>query len=262
MFLSLILLFSSIAISSVSSFCSITGLTNIFPGAFYTVILMGIVLEIGKLSAVSFLHVYWKKVSFIRVYLSSIVLILMLINAMGMFGYLSNAHIEKEISNLSKTQTIELVHNKIKIEQDNIKDIDKQTSLIDNALDKLTQTGRAATTLTQIKAQQKTKNDLQQSKIKHQDILTQLNQQELEQSLNNKKIESDLGPLKYVANFFSTTDYNNVLTWFILIIIFVFDPLALILLNCSLYILDNLKEEKQYKFIPSTEIKNEDVIKN
>ena len=95
MYFALLTLIVAISISGVAAYYSIIGLTAIFPAAFIPIIVMGIVLEIGKLITASWLYQNWKQTSrFLKTYLSIALVVLMLITSMGIFGFLSKSHIE------------------------------------------------------------------------------------------------------------------------------------------------------------------------
>ena len=90
--------FTAIALSIIAAFYSVIGLAQIFPGSFWPIVLMGAVLEIAKLVTVSWLYNNWKDtVLAMRYYFLIAILFLMLITSMGIFGFLSRAHIESNI---------------------------------------------------------------------------------------------------------------------------------------------------------------------
>ena len=97
--MNILVFLTGIAISAVAAYYSIIGLTTIFAGAFWPVVIMGSVLEVGKLVAVSWLYNNWQNVPLlIKSYLMAAILVLMLITSMGIFGFLSKAHIEQNLA--------------------------------------------------------------------------------------------------------------------------------------------------------------------
>ena len=93
MFIAILTLLSALSISGVAIFYSVIGLATIFPGAFVPVVIMGSVLEIGKLITASWLYRHWKQTRFLlKTYLTVSVIVLSLITSMGIFGFLSKAH--------------------------------------------------------------------------------------------------------------------------------------------------------------------------
>ena len=153
---------TGIAISAVAAYYSIVGLTAIFSGAFWSIVIMGSVLEVGKLVSVSWLYNNWKYTPFlIKTYLVSAIMVLMLITSMGIFGFLSKAHIEQEVAmNTGVADQIQILDNEIKFIEDAIQDIDKQVSQIDAAITKLTDRGQAQTSLNSADRQRKNRDAL------------------------------------------------------------------------------------------------------
>jgi len=114
MFIAILTLLSALSISGVAIFYSVIGLATIFPGAFVPVVIMGSVLEVGKLITASWLYRNWKQTRFLlKLYLTTAVVVLSLITSMGIFGFLSKAHLEQNLQSENLTQRIEIVNNKI-----------------------------------------------------------------------------------------------------------------------------------------------------
>jgi hypothetical protein len=202
---------------------------------------MGVAFEIGKIASVSFLHFHWKKAPFlIKSYLIMAVFVLMFINSMGDFGYLSKAHIEQEVNNSSKTNQIEITLSKIEYEKSFVADIDKQIAQIDNNIDKLTATGRAASSLQAATQQRKQRDSLTATKLTHLNTLQGLNSDKINAEAANKKLEADFGPLKYIADAIysdpSSSQLENVVRWIIIVLVLVLDPLALSLLVAAQFV--------------------------
>ena len=135
--------------------------------------------------------------------------------------------------------------SRIETEKNKISDLDKQIAQIDDALAKLTSQGKAQTVLFQINAQKKNRQALVTQKDIEITTLDNLNKDRIEKEQNNKKIESSFGPLKYLTDvFFTNPNSNNletVVRWIIITIVFVSDPLALILLVSAIFNLRNRK---------------------
>lgn len=138
MFIALLTLISALSISGVAIFYSVIGLATIFPGAFVPVVIMGSVLEVGKLIAASWLYRNWKQTRFLlKFYLATAVVVLSLITSMGIFGFLSKAHLEQNLAENTVVQRIEIINNKIESEQTYIK---RQTLIIERAEKSLSRT--------------------------------------------------------------------------------------------------------------------------
>jgi hypothetical protein len=131
MFIAFLTLLSALSISGVAIFYSVIGLATIFPGAFWPVVIMGSVLEVGKLVTASWLYRNWKHTRFLlKTYLTIAVVVLSLITSMGIFGFLSKAHLEQNLAEDTVTQRIDIINNKIESEKTYIK---RQNAVIERA---------------------------------------------------------------------------------------------------------------------------------
>ena len=129
MFIAILTLLSALSISGVAIFYSVIGLATIFPGAFVPVVIMGGVLEVGKLITASWLYRNWKFTPFmLKSYLTIAVIILSLITSMGIFGFLSKAHLEQNLASDTLIQRIQILNDKIDSEKNSIA---RQNAVID-----------------------------------------------------------------------------------------------------------------------------------
>jgi|TARA_A100001391_G_scaffold33643_1_gene18261 hypothetical protein len=129
MFIAILTLLSALSISGVAIFYSVIGLATIFPGAFVPVVIMGGVLEVGKLITASWLYRNWKFTPFmLKTYLTTAVIILSLITSMGIFGFLSKAHLEQNLASDTLIQRIQILEDKIQSEKNTIL---RQNAVID-----------------------------------------------------------------------------------------------------------------------------------
>ena len=238
MIINIIALLAALSVSGVAAFFSIIGLTAIFSGAFLEIIIMGSVLEVAKVVAVSWLYQNWKQTEkFIKYYLTSAVIILMFITSMGIFGYLSKAHIEQQIIiNNSNVDQISTLNNQISLEKEIISDYNTKIGQIDEAIKDIREI-RGGNPRDSLKYAEKYSAERQQylegklaSEKKINEIKTQVFLLEAEQ----RKLEAEVGPIKYIANvIYGQADPNQLeraVRWVIIILVFVFDPLAIVLL--------------------------------
>jgi hypothetical protein len=138
MFIAILTLLSALSISGVAIFYSVIGLATIFPGAFVPVVIMGSVLEVGKLITASWLYRNWKQTRFLlKLYLTTAVVVISLITSMGIFGFLSKAHLEQNLQSENITQRIELINSKITSQETYVK---RQNAVIERAEKSLTRT--------------------------------------------------------------------------------------------------------------------------
>lgn len=246
-------LIAALAISCVAAYFSIIGLTAIFAGAFWQIIIMGSVLELGKLVTASWLYRNWHKVSgFIKFYLTSAVALLMLITSMGIFGFLSKAHIEQQLMTQgTDAAQIEILDSKIQYQQQQIDDVDKQISQIDNNISKMTEKGQTKSALAAITQQKKNRDALVMKKDEQVDIISRLKIEKITQEAKVKKLEAEVGPIKYIASLvFEQTDNDQLeraVRMVIILLVIVFDPLAVVLLIAANIGLSNRKSVKPVK---------------
>ncbi len=150
MFIAILTLLSALSISGVAIFYSVIGLATIFPGAFWPVVIMGSVLEVGKLVTASWLYRNWKQTRFLlKTYLTIAVVVLSLITSMGIFGFLSKAHLEQNLAENTMTQRIEIINSKIQSEETYIKRQLKIIERAENTLSKTTTSNKDAIALEQ-----------------------------------------------------------------------------------------------------------------
>ncbi len=150
MFIAILTLLSALSISGVAIFYSVIGLATIFPGAFWPVVIMGSVLEVGKLVTASWLYRNWRQTRFLlKTYLTIAVVVLSLITSMGIFGFLSKAHLEQNLAENTMTQRIEIINSKIQSEETYIKRQLKIIERAENTLNKTTTSNKDAIELEQ-----------------------------------------------------------------------------------------------------------------
>jgi len=308
MFIAILTLLSALSISGVAIFYSVIGLATIFPGAFWPVIIMGSVLEVGKLITASWLYRQWKFTPFLlKTYLTTAVVVLSLITSMGIFGFLSKAHLEQNLAGDTLVQRVNIINDKIESQtvyierqkavitrsekaiertgKDFTQDIKVQENIINSAYNRLVVLDADVKAYTdqgkgffkgdnikkgvELRKQQKPERDQLQAEIdeakkkiekyreqgrvtgdsnkitikeaedniinsqnKIDDLI--IERQPLEKKLIN--LEAEIGPVKYIAalavdwGITDKVDTSEAVRWVILIIICVFDPLAVLLL--------------------------------
>ena len=150
MFIAILTLLSALSISGVAIFYSVIGLATIFPGAFWPVVIMGSVLEVGKLVTASWLYRNWKQTRFLlKTYLTIAVVVLSLITSMGIFGFLSKAHLEQNLAEDTVTQRIEIINSKIVSEETYIKRQNNVIARLEKSLNKTSTSNKDAIELEQ-----------------------------------------------------------------------------------------------------------------
>jgi hypothetical protein len=221
---------TAIALSGIAAFYSVIGLAQIFPGSFWPIVLMGAVLEIAKLVTVSWLYNNWNvTVRAMRYYFSIAIILLMLITSMGIFGYLSKAHLESNVTLGANSVQLKTIETQEKIAKERL------TYLLQRAGDPSTATNRIDKQIQETQAE-----------------LKKLTEQKLPLLAEENKLAAEIGPIKYIAEIFYSKDDPNFIDKavraVIIIIIVVFDPLAILLLIASQQTLRNMK-------LPESEVK-------
>ena len=233
-------LLTALGLSGVSAYYSVVGLAQIFPGSFWPIIFMGSVLEASKLVTVSWLYNNWKQCPFlIKSYLSIAVIILMLITSMGIFGFLSKAHLEHSADNAPLVDKIALLDEKIKTEKENVeanrKAIKQYDEVVDQTMGRSTDEKGAATAQAIRRSQQKDRTRILQEIQQSQSVIAKYSEERAPISTELKKIEADIGPIKYIAALAYGSEttgevIDKAVRMVIMLIIVVFDPLAILLL--------------------------------
>lgn len=240
MFLGLLTLVTALGISGVAVYYSVSGLAAIFAGAAIPIIIMGASLEIGKLVTASWLHRNWKTAPLVlKSYLMIATLVLMFITSMGIFGFLSRAHVEQGAPVGDVAAQIELIDEKILAKRSEIEQAKTATKNLDDVVSQFMIKGKdersVAAANNARKQQQKERDRLAKDIETAQKEISKLQEQKIPLTTQIRKIETEVGPIKYIAEFMygSNADKNmleRAVTWMILTIIFVFDPLAVLLL--------------------------------
>ena len=235
MILALLTLITALAISAVAAYYSIIGLIAIFSSAVIPIAVMGVVLETGKLVTAAWVYHHWKRTPvLLKTYLISAVVVLMFITSMGIFGFLSKAHIEQTTVNSDNTLQIELIDTKIQRERDTIKRAENTLLQLDSALEKYVELGAVTKGLNARKEQEAERNELNTTIDESTDAIATLTQKKSQLNADRIAIEAEVGPIKYISELIYGESTKGVLEdavrGVILIIVFVFDPLAVLLL--------------------------------
>ena len=255
MILALITLFTALAISAVAAFYSIVGLMAIFSASALSIAIMGAVLEVGKLITASWLYQNWKTIpKLLKYYLTSAVVVLMFITSMGIFGYLSKSHIDAGTNTSQLQIKLERLNNYIESEQKVINRAERQLENLDKALERYVELGAVSKGLDRRVEQEEERDILTSMVNKSQFKIDEYLDEKSEYDLEIKNFEVEVGPLKYISALIYGDDALNFLDSavriVILILVFVFDPLAVLLVvaaNISINDYNNRKRRQRLK---------------
>ena len=253
MILAWLLLLTGLIISAVAIYYSVIGLTAIFSAAVIPIIVMGSALEVGKLVCASWLKANWERApAYMKYYMISAVAILMLITSMGIFGFLSKAHTDQNLVSGDVQSKIAIYDEKIKTAKENIEANRKQLKQMDEAVDQVmgrSQDEKGADKAVSIrKAQSRDRSALAKDIEANQKLIATLNDQAAPIRAEVRKVEAEVGPIKYIAAFIYGETNEGLLekavTWVIILIVIVFDPLAVIMLLAAQMTFGWLREQK------------------
>jgi hypothetical protein len=230
----------AVTISAIAAWYSVAGLTAIFSAAVIPVIIMGGALEAGKLVATVWLHNNWQRAGWVfKTYLIPAIVFLMLLTSMGIFGFLSKAHSDQSLVTGDATSKVAIYDEKIATERENIaqakKALEQMNAQVDQMLGR-TDTERGTERAVVIRKQQaKERAALQTEIARSQKTIQQLQAERAPFAAEARKVEAEVGPIKYIAALiYGDNPDQNILEravrWVIILIVIVFDPLALTLI--------------------------------
>ena len=262
MTLALITLLSALSISAIAALYSLLGLAAIFSAAKIPVLLMGGVLEVGKLVTASWLYQNWNKTPLLlKSYLTLAVVVLIFITSMGIFGFLSKAHLDQTIATGDNTVVIERIEQKITREVTTIEDATKVTAQLDEAVQILMNFDRIRGPEGAIAVRQSQKAEraeLEAVITEAQNNIDELEGEKLVLSKEQIALEAEVGPLKYIAELIygdeAKDHFDEAVRWVILLLIFVFDPLAVLLLIAANQSLREHRDEKKKFTVPTEQV--------
>jgi hypothetical protein len=235
---------TAIALSGIAAYYSVIGLAQIFPGSFWPIILMGSILEIAKLVTVSWLYNNWNvTVRIMRYYFLSAIVLLMVITSMGIFGYLSKAHLDSNVILGANTVQLKTLETQEKIAKDRL------TYLLQRAGDPAT-------------ASNKIDRQIQDTQVE----LKRISTEKLPLMAEENKLSAEIGPIKYIAELFYSKDdpgfIDKAVRAVIMVIIVVFDPLAVLLLIAANQTYKSIQNSPKEELRPIKKAKKKKVVDN
>ena len=256
MFFIAILLFTAFTLSGIAAYYSIVGLIAIFSGAPIPIAVMGASLEVAKLVTASWLYRNWKdSPKALKYYFTVAVVILMLITSLGIFGYLSKAHIDQTSGTSELIAKVAIYDDKIKVAEENINSFRRQLKQLDEAVEQVlarstTEQG-AARSMAIRNAQQRDRNTLAKEIETNQKIIAALREESSPLRTEIRKVEAEVGPLKYIAELIYGEEAKNHLDsavrFVIILLVLVFDPLAVLMVIATNYNISKLRKQPEVK---------------
>lgn len=231
---------TALGLSACAAYYSVMGLVAIFASAVVPILIMGTLLESAKLVVASWLYRNWKEVPvLLKTYFTVALVILMMLTSMGIFGYLSKAHLDQAIPSGDVTAKLSLIDEKIKTEKENInasrKELSQLDAQVDQTLSRTTEASGADRSIAIRRAQQKDRTRILNEIGAAQTKIAKYNEERAPIASEVRKVEAEVGPIKYIAALiYGDNPDDDILEksvrWVIILIVSVFDPLAVLLL--------------------------------
>ena len=253
-------LFTSLSLAGTAAYFSIIGLMTIFSGAALSIAFMASILEFGKVVSAAWLHYEWDRINnLVRAYFTTAVVVLMLITSMGIFGFLSKAHIDSAVTGDTYSLEASIVDKRLDGKQ---LQLDNLTGRLEN-LDYVLQTSKPEDRNYVNRVQTTERNEINEAIDVLVAEIVELNEQKMPIQRLQLEQEAELGPVKYIADMIygeeAESMYDNAVRWVILTIIFVFDPLAIMLLIVSTAAFKRERERPTKPLVDEKQIMNMEV---
>ena len=257
MLFALITLLSAFSLSAIAAYYSVIGLMAVFAASPIPIAIMGGALEFSKLIAASWAYKNWKVApKFLKYYFTVAVMILMFITSLGIFGYLSKAHNDQTLISGDVSAKIEMIDEKIKVEKDNIDVNRKQIKQMDDAVDQVmvrsTNEKGAEKAASLRKAQQTERSRILKEIETYNKRISTLNEERAPIAAEIRKVEAEVGPIKYIAALIYGDSIDSSLLdksvrFVIILLVLVFDPMAVLLVIAGNFSLRQIAKEKEEK---------------
>ena len=230
----------ALSLSAIAAYYAVMGLIAIFAAAVVPIAIMGSLLEASKLVVASWLYQNWKEIPrLLKTYFTIALIVLMLLTSMGIFGFLSKAHLDQAIPTGDVQSKLALIDEKIKTEKENInasrKELSQLDAQVDQTISRTTEASGAERAIAIRRGQQKDRarilNEIGQAQAK----IAKYNEERAPIASEVRKVEAEVGPIKYIAALIygdnpETDVLEKAVRWVIIMIVLVFDPLAVLLL--------------------------------
>ena len=244
----------ALSLSLVAAWYSIIGLTAIFAAAVFPIIVMGGIMEVAKITVTIWLHEYWQHCKrSMKIQLTFSVIVLMFITSMGIFGFLSKAHLDQAVPTGDVAAKVQILDEKIKTERDTIESSRRALSQLDSAVDQIMSRSndeKGAERAVQIRRNQaRERTNLQNEIGTAQKKIAAYNEERAPIASELRKVEAEVGPIKYIAALIygDNPDANlleKAVRWVIIILVLVFDPLAIMMVLAAT---ESIRWERQGK---------------
>ena len=251
----------ALSLSTVAEWYAIVGLMAIFASAPIPIAIMGGLLGAAKLVIASWLYRNWKEIPLLmKTYFTISLIILMFLTSMGIFGFLSKAHLDQAVPSGDVTARLSIVEDKIKTAKENIdvnrKALKQMDEAVDQSMGRSTDEKGAEKAVAIRRGQAKERSRIQTEIASEQILVAKLNEEAAPIRSEVRKVEAEVGPIKYIAAVIYEGDQTDDLLekavrFVTMLIVAVFDPLAVLLLIAANWNLKNvpkvIKPEDDYQ---------------
>ena len=230
----------ALSLSAVAAYYAVAGLVAIFAAAVVPIAIMGSLLEVAKLTVASWLYRSWREIPrLMKTYFTIALILLMLLTSMGIFGFLSKAHLDQAIPTGDVQAKLALIDEKIKTEKENINAARKAIAQLDQQVDQTisrTDDAKGAERSIAIRRGQQSERSKLLAEIgTAQSKIAKLQEERAPIASEVRKVEAEVGPIKYIAALIygdnpETDLLEKAVRWVIIVIVLVFDPLAVLML--------------------------------
>lgn len=256
-FLNYLALATSLMIAGIAAYFSVIGMGIIFAGAYLSTIVMMSALEFGKIVTAAYVHMFWDKLNYMKYYLALSVFILMLITSLGIFGFLSKANIETALEGDSYSLELSIIDKRIESKENQLQRLESRVASLDNIID--TAQSKDRNYIDRRQKEERTEISISIDEIVD-DIVT-LSTEKLPFERLQLEQEGKVGPIMYVAEMLYGQDnaknyLDNAVRYVIIAIIFVFDPLALLLLITATGLFTTNRKPEQPRIVVRVPKKN------
>ena len=246
-----LLFITGLTLSGVAIYYSVAGLGAIFAGALVPIYIMGTSLELAKLVAASWLKANWQRAPwFMRLYIFAAIAGLMAITSIGVFGYLSKAHIEQSSSASTLQAKVDILNSRIDSEKSIIQQYRTDLEVLNGQIAKFSELGSVSKGVAVRESQKAEREQILEKIDQSQNKINSLQQEKEPFDLQLRSVEAEVGPIKYIAAFVygdhpDSSTLEKSVTWLIILIVVIFDPLAIALLLAAQLTFSWVKQEKQ-----------------
>ncbi|SDT08656.1 hypothetical protein [Bradyrhizobium canariense] len=224
----------ALLLACVSAAFSIDGLTAIFAGAFWPVIIMGATLEAGKLVAAAWLTENWYTApALLRLILVAMIGLMMSLNAVGVFGFLTKAHLDHMVTvDLALADKVADTEARLAIQGQTVADLDRRIAQIDAAIEESTRLGRPVGAMTIADQKRRDRADIVATRQREAGVLANLQIDKARVDAQRRRAEADVGPVRYLAELIGmpSADLERPVRMLTLALVVVLDPMAVVLL--------------------------------